>query len=195
MKYLALVCCFAFAPLAHAQDEKGIYMGAGLGTFNYDESGGDLALGVSDDTWAYHLFGGYKFNENFAVELGIGGTGDIEDSFTEVFPGLGPITLDVAATYSIYTVTALGILPFDAFSLFGGAGYYSASLDGTIDAQGFGTIGSVDGHDSGATALFGIQHDFGLDLKSISMRGQYEWYDFGSDVDASGISIIMLFRF
>jgi hypothetical protein len=29
----------------------------------------------------------------------------------------------------------------------------------------------------------------------LSIRGQYEWFDFGSEVDASGFSIGVLFRF
>jgi hypothetical protein len=195
MKKLALLLSLAVAPLAHAQDDLGMYFGAGLGSFDYDESGSASGIPVSDSTYSYHLFGGYKFIENFALEVGIGGTGDIEESFTETFPGIGPIRLNVDGTYDIYTITALGILPLDQFSLFGGAGYFSASLGGTVDAEGFGTIGEIDGHDNGATATFGIQRDFALDLKSLSIRGQYIWYDFADDVDASGIAIAMLFRF
>jgi hypothetical protein len=195
MKTLALLVCLAFAPLAHAQDDLGMYFGAGLGSFDYDEEAGASGLPVSDSTYSYHLFGGYKFNENFALEVGLGGTGDIEESFTANFPGIGPIRLNVDGTYDIYTLTALGILPFDRFSLFGGAGYFSASLGGTVDAEGFGTIGELDDHDNGATATFGVQRDFGLDLKSLSIRGQYHWYDFSDGVDASGFAIGVLFRF
>ncbi len=196
MKILALLLCVGLAHLAHAQDERGIYMGAALGTFAYDGSDSDDALiPVSDDTWAYQLTGGYKFNEHFALEAGIGGTGDIEDHFTSTVPGIGTVAFDVTGSYNIYTLTALALLPFDAITLFGGAGYYSASLDATLDAQGFGTVDSASEHNRGATAVFGLQHDFGLDLKSFSIRGQYQWYDSDNDIDLSGISIGLLYRF
>jgi hypothetical protein len=195
MKTLALLLCLALAPLAQAQDDRGMYFGAGLGSFDYDEPGNGSSLAISDSTYAYHLFGGYKFIENFALEVGIGGTGDIGESFTQTVPGLGTLALEVEGTYDIYTLTAVGILPLDRFSLFAGAGYFSASLGGTIEASGFGTVGAIDGNDSGAVATFGIQRDFGLDLKSLSIRGHYDWYDFGNGVDVSGFTVGVIFRF
>ena len=61
----------------------------------------------------------------------------------------------------------------------------------TSNVAGFRRRGSFDGgHDHGALANFGIQHDFGLDLKSFSIRGQYDWYDFPDDIDASGFSLV-----
>ena len=196
MKTLALLLALALAPLAHAQSDRGMYFGAGLGSFAYDEGTG----GVSDSAYAYHLFGGYKFNEHFALEGGISGTGDLKDSFTVMDP-FGPVKLDVKENYNLYSFTALGILPFDNMSLFAGAGYFSASFSGSIDAFDLNTgsnlgSGSIPGpHSSGAAAKFGIQHDFGLDLKSLSIRAQYDWYDFDGNIDASGITIAMLFRF
>jgi hypothetical protein len=199
MKKLALLLALAIAPLAHAQDDRGMYFGAGLGSFDYDESSDAFAFAISDSNYAYHLFGGYKFTENFALEVGIGGTGDLEENIPDVFvpqiPQLGLVTLELDGTYDIYTITALGILPFDQFSLFAGAGYFSASLGGTVNVSGIGTIGSLDGHDNGAAATFGVQRDFGLDLKSLSIRGHYDWYDFSDGIDASGFTLAVLFRF
>jgi hypothetical protein len=192
MRKLAPLLCLGFTQLAHAQADGGMYMGAALGTFDYEESGPDA---ISDDTSAYQLFGGYRFNDHLAVEVGFGRTGDIEGEFVEVIPGIGPITLEVDANFDVYTVRAIGFLPFEQLSLFGAAGYYSASLGGPVSVAGFGDIGEVDGHERGATAALGIQRDFGLDLRSLSIRGQYEWFDFGSEVDASGFSLGVLFRF
>jgi hypothetical protein len=191
MKTLALLLTLALAPLAHAQSDRGMYFGAGLGSFDYDEGVG----GVADSTYAYHLFGGYKFNEHIALEGGISGTGDLKESFTETVPGFGDVTLNVKQNLDIYSFTALGILPFDSMSLFAGVGYFSASLSGTVDAAPFGS-GAFDGsHDNGVQAKLGIQHDFGLDLKSLSIRAQYDFYDFSDNVDVSGITVAVLFRF
>ena len=192
MKKLALLLCLGSTQLVHAQADSGLYMGAALGTFEYEEH---LPGGISDDTSAYQLFGGYRLNDHFAVEVGFGRTGDIEGEFTEVVPGIGPITLEVDGVYDIYTLRAIGLLPFEQLSLFGAAGYYSASLGGLVSIAGIGDVGEVDGHERGASAVLGIQRDFGLDLRSLSIRGQYEWFDFGNEVDASGFSIGVLFRF
>jgi len=195
MKQLAPFVLLGIAALAHAQEaDKGMYFGASLGELRYDETSGGSQIGVSDNTYLYHLLGGYNFNQHFGLEVGLGGTGDLEESFMDSDPFLGPITLEVKGTYKIYSLMAMGYLPFDRLSLFAGAGYYSASLAGDVNITGFGTIGSLGGHERGATALLGIQHDLGLDLRSISIRGQYEWYDFESGIDVAAISVGVLFR-
>ena len=192
---LALLLCLAFASFAQAADDRGGYMGGALGTFNYKESPSENSLAVSDDTTQYQLFGGYRVNKHFAVEFGLGRTQDIESSFTVDVPGLGVAQFDVTANYDIYALKAVGFLPFNLFSLLGGVGYYSATLNGDIDVAGFGTVGTVGDHVHGNTAAIGIQRDFRLDLKSLSVRGDYTWYDFGHGVDASGFTVGMLFRF
>lgn len=193
MRKLAVLTCLALtAQVAHAQAGRGGYMGGMLGKFDYEEADDFDGLPVSDDTSIYHLFGGYQFNENLAVEGGIGRTGDIEESFTDIFVDA---TVEVDAIYDIYTARVIGILPFDAVSLYGAVGYYSASLSGPVSVAGFGQIGELDGHESGATASIGLQRDFGLDLRNLSIRGELEWYDFGSRVDAVGFSLGMILRF
>jgi hypothetical protein len=195
MKKLVMLACLAASPVAHAQSDRGMYFGAGLGWFDYEESDEPGSPGVSDSTYAYHLFGGYKFTENFALEFGIGGSGDIEQDIVQNIPGLGPITLELDGNYDIYRLDAIGLLPLDRFSLFAGVGYFSANLSGDVNAVGFGTVGSLDGSENGASVKLGVQRDFGLDLKSLSIRGHYDWYDFGDGIDASGFTIALLFRF
>lgn len=191
---LALLSCLASASFAQAADDRGGYMGGALGTFDYSESSDD-PFAVSDNTTQYQLFGGYRISNRFAVEFGLGRTNDIDGGFTTTVPGLGPTRFDISANYDIYSLKALGFLPFDLISLFGGVGYYSASLNGDVNVSGFGTVGSVSDHVHGSTAVFGVQRDFRLDLKSFSIRGDYTWYDFGHGVDASGFTLGMLFRF
>lgn len=192
MKLLAVLVCLVLSQVAHAQGARGGYMGGLLGKFDYEEPEDIDGLPVSDDTYIYHVFGGYQFNEHFALEGGIGRTGDLEESFPDFFPGF---TLEVDQIYDIYTIRALGILPFDALSLFGGVGYFSASLSGPVDVAGLGQIGELDGHESGAVATLGVQRDFGLDLRNLSIRGQLDWYDFGNGIDAAGFTLGMTYRF
>lgn len=192
MKGLTLVLCLGFAQLAHAQVEDGAYVGASVGAFDYDSA----VLGISDDTFAYQLFGGYRLSDHFAVEGGIGRTGDIKGKLTLPFFGIGEVDFDAELIYDIYTARAVGFLLFDEFSAFGAAGYFSAAASGPIRSSDFGEVrGGFSGHQRGATAMFGIQHDFRLDWSSLSIRGQYEWYDFDDDIDASSLSVSVLFRF
>jgi Outer membrane protein beta-barrel domain len=191
---LALALCAACSQPAQAQDDRGAYFGGMLGTFDYEENGPE-ELTISDSTTAYQIFGGYRVNEHFAAELGIGKTGDIEDTFDDDLPPIGTVTLESELTLDIYTLRALGILPLDQFSLFAGIGYFSASFGGPVDLPGFGTVGEFDGHESGSHAVLGIQRDFSLDLRNLSIRGQYEWFDMDSEVDTSGLSVGVVMRF
>jgi hypothetical protein len=191
---LALLFCLASASVAQAAADRGGYMGGALGTFSYAEPSTD-PFAVSDDTTQYQLFGGYRVSDHFALELGWSRTNDIESGFTANVVGLGPTRFDVSAYYDIYALKAIGFLPFDLVSLFGGVGYYSASLNGQVDVSGFGTVGTVQDHVNGSNAVLGIQRDFKLDLKSLSIRGEYTWYDFDDNIDASGFTLGVLFRF
>jgi hypothetical protein len=186
--------CLAAAPSAHAADDRGGYMGGAFGMFEYKESP-DIPFAVTDDTTQYQLFGGYRVSKLFGVEFGMARTQDIDSSFFADVPGLGNTKFDISAAYDIYTLKALGFLPFNLWSLFGGLGYQSATLNGNVDVQGFGTVGTVHDHVSGSLAAIGIQRDFNLDLKSISFRGEYTWYDFGKGIDAAGFTLGMIYRF
>lgn len=76
-------------------------------------------------------------------------------------------------------------------SLFGGAGYYDAEANVSVSVSVFGNGGEGQASDSGVTLAGGIQ----FDLKRVSIRGEYEWFDSGDEIDASGIGIGVLFRF
>jgi hypothetical protein len=191
---LALALCAACSQPAQAQDDRGAYFGGMLGTFDYDENGPE-ELTVSDSTTAYQIFGGYRVNQYFAAELGIGKTGDIEDTFEDELPPFGTFTLEGELTLDIYTLRALGILPLDQLSLFAGVGYFSASFSGSVDLPGCCTIGEFDDHERGSHAVLGIQRDFSLDLRNLSIRGQYEWFDMDSETDTSGFSVGVVMRF
>ena len=177
--------------LSHAQEMSGAYMGFALGSLDYEEVDADLGIALSDTTSAYRLIGGYRFTDNFAVEAGWGATSDIEDSFSEVVPGFGTITVNVKADYEVLTVRALGIVPLTSLSLFGGVGYYDSELNASVSVTGFGAVGEAEGSDSGATLVGGLQYD----LDRVSVRGEYEWFDTDSNVEVWDLSVGVLFRF
>ena len=179
--------------LVHAQSDRGVYIGAALGTFDYEEQVDD-GIALSDSTSSYQLFGGYRLNDHVALEFGWGGTGDIEGTIPAVVQGLGPVLLDASGSYDIYSLEALGILPFDRLSLFGGLGYFSASLSGPVSLPGFGQIGELDGHERGAMVSLGLQRDFRLDLENLGVRGEIQWFDI-DDVDAWSFGVGLVYRF
>jgi hypothetical protein len=175
-----------FAATANAQDYSGPYLGVSVGSFDYTESD-ELGVLIADSAAAYRLIGGYQVNENLAIEAGIGKTGDLKESF----PFIGGGSLDVRADYEFVTVRALGLVPLDSFDFFGGIGYYDATVNVSATATGAGSLGEDEDDDSGATLLGGVQ--FYLD--NFTIRGEYEWFDTDSDVEAWDISVGVLFRF
>lgn len=192
MKYLiCLGLSFAVVQGAAAQERGGAYIGFSLGSFSYEEEDPDLGVTIVDDSaTAYRILGGYRFSENFAVEGGWGKTGDLEETFTEFIPGFGNLTLNMSGDYEVLTVRAVGIVPFENISLIGGVGYYDADLNATISVTGLGSF-AAEGSDDGATLVGGIE----FNLERIDIRAELEWFDTESSVDASDISVGVLFHF
>jgi OmpA-OmpF porin, OOP family len=174
---LALLGLFA-GTTALAETQPGFYVGAGIGqaTLEVDEIGFD-----ADDT-AFKVFGGYNFNQNFAVELAYFDAGKPNQDI-----GVG--NLEVALDG--INVSAVGRVPLgDVFTLFGKLGY--ASYDGEIT----GRIGGqpVSGGDSSDEDLsYGIGGAFNIG-PSFELRAEYEAFDV-SDGAFNVLSASGLFKF
>lgn len=190
MRSLPLVVALAaFAGTAHAQDDHGPYVGVSLGYFDYQESDDDFGAFIDDSTSAYRLLVGYQLNENLMIEGGFGRTNSFGESYPLFPPGSG--TFDIEAEYEIATVRALGLVPVGQFDVFGGIGYYDATVTGSARATGVGLLGEIEDDEDGATLLGGVQ--FYLD--NFTIRGEYEWFDSSSNVDAWDLNVSILFRF
>ncbi len=189
-KLTAIVASCLLASAAYAQDDlEGPYFGVALGYFDYQEADDDFGTFIDDTTTAYRLIGGYQLNENLAIEGGFGRTGDIKESFQLFPPGSG--SFDVKAEYEIVTVRALGLVPLDQIDLYGGIGYYDATITTDATVTGVGSLGEIEDDDSGVTLLGGVH--FYLD--KFTIRGEYEWFDTDSNVEAWDINVGILFRF
>ncbi len=189
-KLTAIVASCLLAGTAYAQDDlEGPYFGVALGYFDYQEADDDFGTFIDDTTTAYRLIGGYQLNENLAIEGGFGRTGDIKESFQLFPPGSG--SFDVKAEYEIVTVRALGLVPLDQIDLYGGIGYYDATITADATVTGVGSLGEIEDDDSGVTLLGGVH--FYLD--KFTIRGEYEWFDTDSNVEAWDINVGILFRF
>ncbi|HEY7673457.1 MAG TPA: outer membrane beta-barrel protein [Gammaproteobacteria bacterium] len=176
------------AELGYAQDDSYGYLGAHAGSFDYEEDLSSVAPGqsFSDSTTAVRVYGGYRFGRWFAVEGSYGVTDTLEESATLPSP-FGPIPATLGADFDFLTVSALGYIPFNKLSLFGGIGYWDANIATEITATvpGFGQVSfEEDGSDNGTMYSAGLQWDF----DALAIRAEFDWFDI-DEADASMIGI------
>ena len=167
--WLGLFLFCGLATLGHAQQMRGAYIGAGVSSLSHTQPADVAGPELSDDTGAFRLVGGYRFNDHYAVDAGFGTTADIKRTFSAV------------------SVRGVALLPVSIVDLFGGAGYYEATFNKSVlsGADGF------DQTDSGATLIGGLV----FNLPRVSIRGEYEWFDTGGAREASSIGVLVLLRF
>lgn len=160
---------------AQADTQPGFYAGVGLGQSTID-------VGLSDDSdMSFKVFGGYSFNEHFAVELAYIDGGSVEER-------QGPSSVEVEVTG--LSAMAVGRLPVnDTFSLYGKLGLASYDVEVTFSDPFFGS-GSV--KDSDEEVMYGIGAAFGFG--QFELRGEYEMVDV-SDGDFNLFSVSGLYRF
>ena len=174
------------APAAEVQ--PGFYAGASIGTTKISDDGfDDAGIDVDDSDTGIKIFGGYSFNNNFAIELSYFDLGEVSGSFNDPF--FGNISFDVGI--SGFNASAVGRLPVsDTFSLFGKLGFASYDLDGRATVAGFGS-----GSDStsetdlsygvGAALSFGGQWEARVEYEAIDVDGG----------DADMLSVGAMYRF
>ncbi len=184
-----LVAFLTVAQIADAQEGRG-YLGFSVGAFDYEEVDDDLELTIADTTTTFRFIGGYQFSDKFAAEGGWAVTGDFKETATVFVPVFGPVTVDLKADFRILTLRALWMLPLDKVSLIGGVGYYDATVNGSCSLQGFGEFVDLDDSGRGVAIVGGIQ----FYLEPVSVRGEFEWLDADSDVEAWNATVGVLFR-
>jgi OOP family OmpA-OmpF porin len=164
---LALACSTSVPALAQ---ERGLYLGGGFGQAEVKGLCSDLNLLVTgvggtisscdQKDSAFKLFGGYRFNRNFAIEGSYFDYGDVKVS-GQTF-GV-PFTVSGDAT--AWGAAAVGILPLnERFSVFGKAGLLIT--DTSVAGSGIGGTGADDEQDTGlhigVGAVFNVTRQFGI---------------------------------
>lgn len=173
---LALLGMFASASVL-ADVQPGFYAGAGVGKASIEIDDADFD---ADDT-AFKVYGGYNFNQNFAVELTYLDGGNPDDRF-------GPFSVEVAI--DAINISAVGRLPVgEVFSLFGKVGF--ASYDVEVTARLGDASGSDDGSDEDLS--YGIGGAFNLG-PAFELRAEYEAIDV-SDGSFTLLSVGGLYKF
>jgi OOP family OmpA-OmpF porin len=167
------------AAMAQAKPaDQGFYAGA---SFTQTEADGTCPSGFSCDfkDSGFKIFGGYRFNRNFAAEAFYADHGEIS-----VKVG----TVSAKAESSTFGVAALGILPLGSnFELFGKLGIGSTSVDATASAPGV----SAGASDSGSDILFGVGAAYNF-TRNLGVRAEYERFN---DSEINVLSIGVQYRF
>jgi Outer membrane protein beta-barrel domain len=192
-----LVLPFALAATT-AFAQGSIYVGIGVGNFDYQESFVSSIVGrVADEVTIRKLMGGFEFNEHLALEINYGKTDDIRQSGTENVPPFGDVTGNLVLDFTITSLTALGQLPFEWGALLAGLGYFSSENDFTDTLTSDCCDPSVIGgtiRDEGLTGLLGIEWRFGRFGTRYAVRLEYQWWDI-SDADSSAAGLTFSYGF
>ena len=172
---LACVAVMLFAVAGTAAAQGYIGLGAGLTTMDLcDDLFAVGATSCDDEDTGLKLFGGYKFNPNFAVEGAWIDLGEVSAS-----AGGGTVTAEVDGIQ----VAAVGMIPINPqFGVFGKVGLFL--WDGTISATGLGSV-SDDGND----IMFGAGVNWNIGQK-LGLRAEWERFDIdGDDIDFLSVGV------
>ncbi|MFO7286426.1 MAG: outer membrane beta-barrel protein [Gammaproteobacteria bacterium] len=185
LRIFGFAACLVLAGAVQAQEIRGLYLGGGYGFMSYDDVLDDQ-VPISDSASAYRLFGGFQFNENYALELGWTKSGGLSEDFSPI--------LNIDIEFEAVTLRALALAPFGSLAMFGGIGYYDGTsrTDVVFNPEFFEDAPfSIKDDDGGFTAVGGIQ----FEMSRLSVRGEYEWFDTDGNVDVASLTIGVLFRF
>ena len=151
----------------------GGYVGVSMGNTDFD---------APEDGSSYELKGGYKFNDNFAIQGSYINFGDIDDNEPPVW------TMEVDAI----ELSAIGsFLLSDKISLTGTLGF--SSWDAAVTEEGFGNVGGIDGTD----LFYGVGVSYSIS-DTTSFEFLYKDYDVtveGEDLELTNISAGLNFHF
>jgi Outer membrane protein beta-barrel domain len=196
MRATALV---AFALLASpAFAEEGMYVGLGLGSFDYAEDSVYLAPERFNDTVSsWKIYGGFEINEHFAIEIRYGASDKFHQSFSGTDPNVGDFTTTFNVDFTTTSAVALGMLPKEWGVLYAGLGYFDTNADLHFRAMtelsgDFSQSGSVG--DNGLLGALGVEWRFGRFGTGYGIRLEYEWVD-ADNASESTIGVGVSYRF
>jgi len=206
---LSVVGFAAVSGQAALAAESGWYLGGGAGLSQAniaDErirnqlSGAGLTMTSIDDDdrdFGFKLFGGYKFNKNFAVEgdyFNLGEFGFTANTTGGTYTGTGK--------FQGLNLDAIGILPItEKFSAFGRVGYIYTETKDTFTGTGNGISVAAANPDPDKKAGnykygLGVQYDF---TQALGLRVEWERYRVNDavgnkgDIDMALIGLVYTF--
>lgn len=162
---------------------EGGYLGASYGRteLNVADSLKDeldaVGVSVEDIDQGWKIFGGYRFNDNVALEVFHADLGDAEISDGTDWAKIGA---------DGYGLSIVGLLPVsENFDLFAKAGLFHWSADLTTNFD-------VSAGDDGTDATYGIGAAYNMD--TVTLRAEFERYDLsGDEVDMISAGVALNF--
>ncbi len=200
-KYLlfTLVAAMFLATPVHAQ----WYVGAGVGQSDAKLSEGVqaasqlTAAGFSNAQTsldkrdsAFRVYGGYKFLNYFAAELGYTDLGTFAIRSTAVSAGVGPGSLTNETRIRGDDLSVLGSWPLgNAFSVFGRVGVFAAEAETSVSTSGaivrVGSTSTTDSKKRGTQATYGLGAVYQL-TPAITVRGEWSRFEKVKTLDVLG---------
>lgn len=183
---LALSGLLAMTSLpAIADEERGLYLGGGIGEFNVDiedvDEVDDVIEGYDSDDTAYRAFAGWRFSPFIAVEAAYINLGNPRDT---VAPGVtAEFETDGFAPYVV------GTLPIGPVELYARAGYYF--YDAKVNVRS--PLGNSSVEESGDDFVYGGGVGFTV-LERLNLRLEYEVLDLEDVDDADSLWLTAAWR-
>ena len=178
----AILFALGAAPVVAADNESGLYVGAGAGRFNVEiddvEDVTDTIGSFDADDTTFKAFAGWRFNPYLGVELDYIDLGNPED----VIDGRR-----VSADVNGFAPYLVGTLPIGPVELFAKAGYlfYDVKVDvDDLDIQDDSNEDLVYGAGIGVTMF-----------EHLHARLEYEVIDIGDVDDANALWVSAAWRF
>lgn len=158
----ALVAAGLAAAPAFAQQQMPLehwYIGAGMGTGNLNVSGTDLTgltnASVDDSDTTYSVRMGWRFHRYMALELGY------YDLGSYAFHGSGVAVIDGTARAKSVGLSFVGVLPIEAFDLYGRIGYARSELKVNAGSSAIPVTANSKDHQNETTYGVGGRWNFG----------------------------------
>lgn len=179
---LSAACLALLATSAFADNERGLYLGAGVGQFNVEvDDVNELTSTIEDfdaDDTSFKVFAGWRFAPFIAVELDYIDLGGPEDTVSGV---------RVSADINGVAPYVVGTVPVGPIELFARVGYYF--YDVKINGQSLGVT-----DDSDEDLVYGA--GVGLTLfEHLHARLEYEIIDISDVDDANALWLSGAWRF
>ena len=172
------------AMTAQAEVAPGFYVGAGFGTTEISEESIEDFTADDSDT-GLKVFGGYSFNEYFAIEASYFDLGEASGTIEDDFFG----DFDFAVGVTGMSAAAVGRIPVaEMFALFGKVGFASYDLEFDV------TLDDISGSESESESDMVYGGGAALSFGAFEVRAEYEVLNV-EDGDVNMISLSGLYRF
>lgn len=183
----ALLLSFA-ALSANAGD--GLYAGVSVGSVALDTDFGDITRDLDDDETGYSGVIGLKLSDSLAIEGGYNNFG----SYSNLFD-LDLTRTSIDADFTGFDLFGVLSIPLGPLEVFGKAGvvFWNAETD-ILVVPPVGNPIRLTGDEDGSDLAFGVGANVEI-TSSLSLRGEYEWFDLDNTERVSFVSLGLLYRF